>query len=150
MTQKSKGTTKKQEIDKYFLKYNKLCRKIFAKECELENLQAKKTSLGSPSLSEKTSGSRNNKGLEHILIQIENLEIFIDKLYTRKENMRKKYISDFKKLSNYNYEIILTGYYLDRTYIKNIAVKLDKSIGHVKKMKREALNELLKVVKKDT
>ena len=76
MTQKSKGATKKQEIDKYFLKYNKLCRKIFAKECELENLQVKKTSLGSPSLSERTSGSRNNKGLEHILIQIENLEIF--------------------------------------------------------------------------
>lgn len=150
MTQKSKGATKKQEIDKYFLKYNKLCRKIFAKECELENLQVKKTSLGSPSLSERTSGSRNNKGLEHILIQIENLEIFIDKLYTRKENMRKKYISDFKKLSNPNYEIILTSYYLDRAYIKNIAVKLDKSIGHIKKMKREALNELLKVVKKDT
>lgn len=150
MTQKSKGTSKKQEIDKYFLKYNKLCRKIFAKECELENLQAKKTSLGSPSLSEKTGGSRNNKGLDHILIQIENLEIFIDKLYTRKENMRKKYISDFKKLSNDNYQIILTSYYLDRVYIKNIAVKLDKSIGHIKKMKREALNELLKVIKKDT
>ena len=64
--------------------------------------------------------------------------------------MRKKYITDFKKLSNPNYEIILTSYYLDKAYIKNIAVKLDKSIGHIKKMKREALNELLKVVKKDT
>lgn len=148
MTQKSKGATKKQEIDKYFLKYNKLCRKIFAKECELENLQVKKTSLGSPSLSERTSGSRNNKGLEHILIQIENLEIFIDKLYIRKENMRKKYISDFKKLSNDNYQIILTSYYLDKAYIKNIAVKLDKSIGHVKKMKREALKELVQIIKK--
>ena len=95
-----------------------------------------------------TSGSHNNSGLEVKLIQEERLAEIIKSLYSKKEKRREKHISDFKKLSKPEYEIILTCYYLDRTNIKNISVKLDKSLGHVKKLKREAIKELLNIIKK--
>ena len=139
---------KEHEIDMYFLKYNNLCRKIHVKEIELENAKATKETLSSPNMSEKVSSSSNTKGLDYIIVQIENIELLINKLYDRKQKLRKKYISDFKKLTNDNYEIILTSYYLDKLSIKNMAINMKKSISHVKKLKRDALDELIENIKK--
>lgn len=137
-----------KEIDRYFFKYKNLCKKIFIKELELEALNESIAEVGSRGFSEMTNSSHNNNGLECKLIQQENLKELIAKLYSKKEKQRAKHVNDFKKLSKDEYEIILTCYYLDRTNIKNISIKLDKSIGHVKKMKREALKELVQIIKK--
>ena len=132
------------EIDKYFLKYRNLCRKISTKETELEELQEK--TIGAVGYNEKTSSSHSPKGLEQREIQLENLQDTIKILYEKKEKRKSKHIADFEKLSKLEYKIILTNYYLDFVTIKKISIKMDKSIGHIKKLKREALNELLKVV----
>lgn len=60
------------EIDKYFLKYRNICRKISTKETELEELQEK--TIGSVGYNEKTSSSHSPKGLEQRQIQLENLQ----------------------------------------------------------------------------
>lgn len=130
------------ELDRYFSKYNTICKKIFIKELELEALKEK--TIGAINYSEKTSqSSPKNKGLEIRSIQIENLEERIKKLYSQKEKRREKHIEDFKKFTKTDYEIIMIGYYLDRLTLKNLSIKLDKSIGHIKKIKREAIKELL-------
>lgn len=135
------------EIDKYFLKYKNICRKISTKETELEELKEK--TIGSVNYNEKTSSSHTPKGLEQREIYIENLEDTIKKLYQDKEKKKVNHIMDFEKLSKDEYKKILTNYYLDFVTIKKISFKMDKSIGHIKKLKREALNELLeKVIKK--
>ena len=130
------------ELDRYFSKYNTICKKIFIKELELEALKEK--TIGAINYSEKTSqSSSKNKGLEIRSIQIDNLEELIKKLYSQKEKRREKHIEDFKKFTKIDYEIIMIGYYLDRLTLKNLSIKLDKSIGHIKKIKREAIKELL-------
>lgn len=135
------------EIDKYFLKYRKICKKINIKETELEEIKEK--TIGSVNYNEKTNSSHTPVGLDQKLVQIENLEELIKKLYNKKEKIKAKHISDFEKLSKQEYEMILTSYYLDFVTIKRISIKMDKSIGHIKKLKREALNELLeKIIKK--
>lgn len=135
------------EIDKYFLKYRKICKKINIKETELDEMKEK--TIGSVGYNEKTNSSHAPIGLDQRLIQIENLEELIKKLYIKKDKIKSKYISDFEKLSKQEYEMILTSYYLDFVTIKRISIKMDKSVGHIKKLKREALNELLeKIIKK--
>lgn len=135
------------EIDKYFLKYRKTCKKINIKETELE--ESKEKTIGSVNYNEKTNSSHIPVGLDQRLVQIENLEELIKKLYIKKEKIKSKHILDFEKLSKPEYEMILTSYYLDFVTIKRISIKMDKSIGHIKKLKREALNELLeKIIKK--
>jgi len=142
------------KIDKYFLKYKNYCKSIFIKENQLDVLKNTIGSVHASTLSSNnvsSNSSHANNGLECKLIQKEKLEEQLKKLYDRKEKQRTKHINDFKKLSKDEYEIILTCYYLDKTSIKNISIKLDKSIGHIKKMKREALIELVeKVIKKNT
>lgn len=134
------------EIDKYFLKYRKICKKINIKETELE--ESKEKTIGSVNYNEKTNSSHIPVGLDQRLVQIENLEELIKKLYIKKEKIKSKHILDFEKLSKPEYEMILTSYYLDFVTIKRISIKMDKSIGHIKKLKREALNELLEKIKK--
>lgn len=133
------------ELDRYFSKYNTICKKIFIKELELEALKEK--TIGAISYSEKTSqSSSKNKGLEIRYIQIESLEEHIKKLYSQKEKRREKHIEDFKKFTKTDYEIVMIGYYLDKLTLKNLSIKLDKSIGHIKKIKREAIKELLVMI----
>lgn len=133
------------ELDRYFSKYNTICKKIFIKELELEALKEK--TIGAISYSEKTSqSSSKNKGLEIRYIQIESLEERIKKLYSQKEKRREKHIEDFKKFTKTDYEIVMIGYYLDKLTLKNLSIKLDKSIGHIKKIKREAIKELLVMI----
>lgn len=134
------------EIDKYFLKYRKICKKINIKETELE--ESKEKTIGSVNYNEKTNSSHIPVGLDQRLVQIENLEELIKKLYIKKEKIKSKHILDFEKLSKPEYEMILTSYYLDFVTIKRISIKMDKSIGHIKKLKREALNELSEKIKK--
>lgn len=133
------------ELDRYFSKYNTICKKIFIKELELEALKEK--TIVAISYSEKTSqSSSKNKGLEIRYIQIESLEERIKKLYSQKEKRREKHIEDFKKFTKTDYEIVMIGYYLDKLTLKNLSIKLDKSIGHIKKIKREAIKELLVMI----
>lgn len=132
------------EIDKYFFKYKNICRKIINKEIELEELQEK--TIGSVNYNEKTSNSHTPKGLEQREIYIENLQDNIKKLYAQKENKKAEHIADFEKLSKDEYKNILISYYLDFVNIKKISIKLDKSIGHIKKLKREAIKELLTII----
>ena len=62
--------------------------------------------------------------------------------------MKQRYIKDFNRLSLVDYEIILTLFYLDEMPLKYIASRLDKSLGYVKKLKQDAINELfLNIVK---
>lgn len=146
MAKKMSNNSKKIEIDRYFFKYNSLLNKIFKNEIELDTLNAKKTSINSPGLDEKLGSSTSNRGLENVLIQIEEKESYLSKLYTRKDNLKKKYIKDFKKIDNNNYEIILTQYYLEKLTIKAIASQMNLSIDYIKKSKRIALDKLLKEV----
>ena len=149
MAKKMSNNSKKIEIDRYFFKYNFLLNKIFKNEIELDTLNAKKTSINSPGLDEKLGSSTSNRGLENVLIQIEEKESYLSKLYTRKDNLKKKYIKDFKKIGNNNYEIILTQYYLEKLTIKAIASQMNLSIDYIKKSKRIALDKLLKIIKKE-
>ncbi|MBQ9658706.1 MAG: hypothetical protein IJV31_08070 [Clostridia bacterium] len=149
MAKKMSNNSKKIEIDRYFFKYNSLLNKIFKNEIELDTLNAKKTSINSPGLDEKLGSSTSNRGLENVLIQIEEKESYLSKLYTRKDNLKKKYIKDFKKIGNNNYEIILTQYYLEKLTIKAIASQMNLSIDYIKKSKRIALDKLLKIIKKE-
>ena len=75
---------------------------------------------------------------------------YLNKLYSKRDNLKEKHILDFKKLSKSDYEIILTSFYLDKVSLKGISSKLDKSIGHIKKLKRAAMKELLELNKKNT
>ena len=149
MAKKMSNNSKKIEIDRYFFKYNSLLNKIFKNDLELDTLNSKKTSINSPGLDEKLGSSTSNRGLENVLIQIEEKESYLSKLYTRKDNLKKKYIKDFKKIGNNNYEIILTQYYLEKLTIKAIASQMNLSIDYIKKSKRIALDKLLKIIKKE-
>ena len=146
MAKKTSNNSKKMLVDKYFLKYNNLLKKIFRNEIELDTLNAKKTSINSPGLDEKMGATATGKGIENILIQIEEKEAYLGRLYVRKENLKKKYIKDFKKIGNSNYEIILSQYYLEKLTIKSIASQMNLSIDHIKKCKRLALNKLIEIV----
>lgn len=139
-----------EKIDKYFLKYNNLSKKIITKELELEQLEETYTSVGSLSYNEKTSGTKKQNGIDDKLVRIESLREYLNKLYSKRDNLKEKHILDFKKLSKSDYEIILTGFYLDKVSLKGISSKLDKSIGHIKKLKRAAMKELLELNKKNT
>lgn len=136
-----------KKIDKYFFRYNKICKEIIMKELELDNLQS--TTITTPKFTAITNESHSSNGLEVKLIHEENLIEEIKKLYLKKANRRKRHVLDFKKLSKPEYEIILTCYYLDNASIKNIASKLDKTVGHIKKLKREALKELSEILNFD-
>lgn len=139
-----------EKIDKYFLKYNNLSKKIITKELELEQLEETYTSVGSLSYNEKTSGTKKQNGIDDKLVRIESLREYLNKLYSKRDNLKEKHILDFKKLSKSDYEIILTSFYLDKVSLKGISSKLDKSIGHIKKLKRAAMKELLELNKKNT
>ena len=139
-----------EKIDKYFLKYNNLSKKIITKELELEQLEETYTSVGSLSYNEKTSGTKKQNGIDDKLVRIESLREYLNKLYSKRDNLKEKHILDFKKLSKSDYEIILTSFYLDKVSLKGISSKLYKSIGHIKKLKRAAMKELLELNKKNT
>jgi len=130
------------ELDKYFARYRNICKKITTKELELESLR-EEISISSSSYSEKTSSSMIHKGLEYVQIKIENLEEELVSLNYQKQEIKDEYIEDFKILSKEEYEIILTSYFLDKISIKSISIKLGHSDGYIKKMKREAIKELL-------
>lgn len=130
-----------QQINKYFDKYWLLNRKI--KTCESELMTLKEiTSAGISGHSFDGIGSTLSSGLDNKLSKIESLENKLSKLYLKKEKMKQRYIKDFNKLSLIDYEIILTLFYLDEMPLKYIASRLDKSLGYVKKLKQDAINEL--------
>lgn len=136
--------TVKQQISEYFFKYKRIYRKIIEKESEYDELEEKYINATNYQ-NEKTS-SFVPKGLEQKAIQLEKISSKIEELYSKLEKTKEKYVKDFEKLSKEEYKIILTNYYLDYISIKKIAFKLKKSEGHIKKLKREAINELLKFV----
>lgn len=136
-----------EKINQYFLKYRDACRKITIKESELDELHQK--TIGSNNYCDTPKASYPKSGLEQKQIQIESVEEQLQKLYKRRTNLKNKHLSDFEKLSKQEYKIILTNYYLDFISLKNISIKLDHSLGYVKKLKRDALNELVdKILKK--
>lgn len=134
-------------IDKYFLKYNNICKTITIKELELSTLLLTNKDVNAISYSEKTSGSKRIAGIDSKVIMIEKLNEDINNLYLKKEKRKNVHLKDFKKLSKADYVIILTSYYLDKASLKDISVKLDKSIGYIKKLKSDALKELINIIK---
>lgn len=131
-----------QKINKYFDKYWVLNRKI--KTCESELITLKEvTNNGISGHSFDGIGSSSPSGLDSKLSKIESLENKLSKLYLKQDRMKQQYIKDFTKLSLVDYEIILTLFYLDEMPLKYIASRLDKSLGYVKKLKQDAINELL-------
>lgn len=137
-----------KEIDKYFLKYKNLCRKIHRKESEIAYFE--QTYLGAVNYDEEVSNSsKQPQGLDMIIIQLEKLEEELTRLYDKKTKCENNHIKDFEKLSNDDYEFILTNYYFYHCTIKDLSVKLDKSISHIKKLKRDAIKKLLDIVQKN-
>lgn len=133
-------------IDTYFDKYNKLIRKIKSNEYELETIEAVVYGGISGHSTDNISSSNNSSGLDEKLSKIEKLKAKIGKLYVKQELLRKEYLKTLNKLSRFEYEIILTSFYLDKLSLKEISIRLNKSIAFVKKNKREAMDELLIII----
>lgn len=133
-------------IDTYFDKYNKLIRKIKSNEYELETIEVVVHGGISGHSTDNISSSNNVAGIDEKLSKIEKLKAKIGKLYVKQELLRKEYLKTLNKLSRFEYEIILTSFYLDKLSLKEISIRLNKSIAFVKKNKREAMDELLIII----
>lgn len=134
------------ELDRYFLKLNGLNHKIRIKELELEALREK--TIGTTNYGEKSgSFSNNNNGIEVRLVQIEKKEDNLKKLYNKRDEYVEKYEKDFTLLSKEIYQLVLSGFYLDKLSMKSLSIKIGKSLDHTKKIKREAVRELIQLLK---
>ena len=137
---------KQNKINEYFKKYYKILNKIVSKELELESLNRQKITI-SHNYSSEIKQNRTPKGLEIILIQIEETEQKLENLYEQKRLVKEEYIKDFEvKIKDETQKIILIAYYLDKLTTYEIACKIDKSTGYVKKLKQNAINEILKKI----
>lgn len=134
------------ELDRYFLKLNGLNHKIRIKELELEALREK--TIGATNYGEKSSSfSNNNSGIEVRLVQIEKKEDNLKKIYNKRDEYVEKYEKDFTLLSKEIYQLVLSGFYLDKLSMKSLSIKIGKSLDHTKKIKREAVRELIQLLK---
>jgi len=140
---------KNKIIKNYFYKYRKVENKIYELKLEIEEIDKTGCTLKNNTNNDvKVTSKSSNNGLETILETKEKLIKQLDKCYNQKNKLRRCYLKDFDNLSNILYKVILTDYYLNRSSLKDISNKIDKSLSYTKKLKKVSLKELENIIKK--
>lgn len=128
-------------IESHFIKYNNLKDDIRYKNMELIKLKEDLKTLTGVSYDKLKVKGGVNITMEDKLHVIIEKEKQLQKLYDSYNELRAKHESEIDRIQDGTKRFILKSFYLDRCTIKEIAVTLEKSCGHIKKLKRWAVAE---------
>lgn len=130
-------------LDRHFKAYNDLLHRINDKNMELIQLKENWYNISGVKYSDvKSTGGKIPDVADQLHFIVEK-EKELKALINHKEELRRIHEIEIDKLGNAKKRTVLKLFYLDKFTIKEIAVSLKCSDGHIKKLKRWGVAEFL-------
>ena len=133
-------------IDKHFRAYKNLVSKILVKNMELTRLKDNWYNISAVKYDDvKIQGTKQRVDIADQLNDIIELEQDIKATINYKNELKRVHEKEIDKIGDSKKCTILKLYYLEGCSIKQIAVCLENSESHIKKLKKNAISEFIKL-----
>ena len=130
-------------MDNHFMEYNDILNKINEVQTKIIELKESIYSVKGVSYDDVPKGTGKNIDIVYFLAEIEELEIELMALNSKKAMLKKKHEEEIDKLKNCNYKSLLRMYYIYKFDKYKIADTMNISVGHFHRLKREAISDFL-------
>lgn len=132
-------------INKHFYEYDDVLNRINEVQSKIIEIREKIYSVKGIRYDEMPSGSTLPTDITYYLIELEELEHELEELKNKRMELRKNHELEIDKLDNTKHRSVLRMHYLMKLDIYKIADTLNLSVSHIRKIKKEASDEFMRL-----
>lgn len=132
-------------MDNYFMEYDDILNRINEVQSKIIEVREKIYSVKGIRYDDIPSSTTLPTDITYYLIELEELEEELEELKRKKLELRKNHELEIDRLSNIKYRSVLRMHYLMKLDIYKIADTLNLSVSHVRKIKKEASMEFMRL-----
>ena len=131
-------------MNEHFMEYNDILNRIEEIKEKIILLKENIYNVKGVKYSELQKSNISNYDITYQLAEIEELENKLEELLIKKKGIVEHLEKEIENVKNDNYRRILRMYYISKFNLFEIADIMNLSYAHIKKLKRNAINEFMK------